>query len=64
MAYMIAKWNEKEEENAYKYYVTDVLYAYCGMSKRFYDLMNTKQDDRTAEEIITNVLSKAGLRIG
>ena len=64
MAYMIAKWNEKTREDAYKYYVTDTLYAFCGLNQRFYDAMNTKPDNRTAAEIIAQVVNDAGLRIG
>ena len=63
---MIARYNLQTKEEAYRYYVTDALY--CGLNgnaliKRFYDLINTPEETREADEIIMDVVNKAGLRI-
>lgn len=50
---------------AYRVYVTDCLF-YQGQNQRlttrFVDLLNKKVDNRSGDEIVLDVMSKAGLR--
>ena len=50
----------------YRVYVTDTLYAMSNqqsLSVRYIDWIETKQDNRTAEEIVADVIASAGLTI-
>ena len=64
-----------EKDIVYRVYVTDALeiiaynlakvYGGKTMSRRFLDIIKPKQEDnRTAEEIIKEVITRAGLKIG
>lgn len=62
---------------AFEYYVTDalkgigdVLLKYFNhdnsvvmMSQRYADLFNTHKDTRTAEEVASDIIAKAGLKV-
>ena len=73
--YVIAKLEEKKEETAYRVYLTDALKIigentakFNGgsvMSKRYYDLaFNEKQEpEKTAEQILDEVIKNAGLEV-
>ena len=46
--------------------MADSIYAYArgeGLRDRLYTMLNQQVDNRTAEEIISSVIEKAGLRI-
>jgi len=68
---MVARFSKESEDDALNIYVTDTLQMIArngGMSgagypqKRFVDFINTKpKDNRTADEIIKDVVSSAGL---
>ena len=51
---------------AYKIYISDLLFYYQDQSQkltaRFIDVLNTKVDTRTGDEVALDVISKAGLR--
>ena len=62
----MARYNRETKDDAYKYYMSDSLYASSrgeGLRDRLFDLMNRETDSRTAEQIINDVMEKAGLRI-
>lgn len=61
---------KKQEELIYRVYVTDVLMAIANsngrvsVKDRFYDLLpKHKKKEKTAEEIIADVIKRAGLKI-
>jgi len=68
---MVARFSKESEDDALNIYVTDTLQMIAkngGMAgagypqKRFVDFINTKpKDNRTADEIIKDVVSSAGL---
>lgn len=71
MDHCISIFHKKNEEDAYKFYVTDVLKImledvarHMGGSYvqvRFADIMNPpKKETRTAEEVINNIKDKLG----
>ena len=50
----------------YRVYVTDTLYAISNqrsINDRYIDWINTKYDNRPAEEIVADVVESAGLTI-
>lgn len=58
----------QDEEEAYRYYVTDSLY-YPGknmvLNRRFYDVLHKreqKEDNRTGDEIALELVEKMGLK--
>lgn len=62
---------EKRHKDSLMYYITDALMcisentangAYGGkvMSKRFYDLINYREETRTAQDIINSIRNKLG----
>ena len=64
---MISRRKQYIEDIAYRIYVTDALMgiakntsrgAGAEMSKRFYDVINTKEETRTADEIISMMKHK------
>ena len=67
MRYALARHNQEQRTAAYRIYVTDSLF-YMGQnmrpSVRFYDVLNKKQEDKSAEEIAISVISGAGLSFG
>lgn len=54
------------EEEAYKNYMADSLF-YSAQQKRitsrFYDLLNNKVETRSGDEIVEDVIRRAGIRI-
>ena len=57
---------EHQKEEAYRVYVTDTLYYQADNKRlitRYYDVINHKVDNRSAEEIIKTTIAKAGLTV-
>lgn len=58
-----------DEEEAYRYYVTDCLYYLRRdktLSRRFYDMVKNpvaKADNRTGDEIAADLIKKMGLKL-
>ena len=66
MRYAISKYKKEQEEMAYRIYMTDSLYYRAQnqyMNVRYYDLLNRKIDNRSGDEIATDVIHKIGLRL-
>lgn len=65
--------NKAAEDELCRIYITDALKAIAEntaleggklMARRYYDILNPAEDDnRTAEEIIDDVLSSAGIEV-
>lgn len=63
MRYVVSRLNEKNREMAYRIYLTDSLHLYAQnkyLPERWCDLINNKveRDDRTADEVISDLKSK------
>ena len=69
MRYAITRYKSHRRDEAYRIYVTDnlrIIGKNTGtyMDKRYYDMVNPKiQDNRTGEEIVADVLSRAGIEV-
>lgn len=68
MRYVKAKYKEKQEELAYRIYVTDTLYYQSDnkrLTKRYLDLISKpqKKDTRTGDEIAVDVINRLGLKV-
>ena len=51
MRYVNARYEEKQRELAYRFYITDALYVQGGLNMRFYDLIHEqKEPDKRAQE--------------
>ena len=72
MRYCVARFNEKERNDAYRIYVTDALRVvaentarYAGgnyIKARYADIIEPKkQDNRTCEEITADIVARCGL---
>ena len=74
MRYATARFNQHQRDLAYRIYVTDCLRmvtentaklsqgAYT--AARFYDIINPKpKDERSGEEIVAEIINKAGLEV-
>lgn len=65
--YAVAALEIEAKDNAYKYYITDMLSAMAKsigvrVRKRFYDIIHPAPvDRRSAEEIIADITARAGL---
>jgi len=62
----VARYNQEQHEEGYRYYITDLLYYYMDgkmIGKRFYDVMHETVETRDAETIIQDTIKKAGLVI-
>lgn len=69
MRYVAARMEDDVRDTAYRVYVTDSLRAVTGAEKRYIDIVNDrmhapKEKEKTADEIITDVISKFGLKMG
>lgn len=66
MCYLIARFKQQQKDEAYRIYVTDSMF-YQNDNKRlnirYYDLLNKKAETRSANEIISDVIEKAGLKV-
>ena len=76
MEYCVASFRKKQEERAYKIYVTDILKVICEntanavnkgnyLTTRFYDIMEDmtsrkKKKEETADEIKARIRKKIG----
>lgn len=74
MRYCLTRYKKRQEEKAYRIYVTDTLRcigkntaSFRGgpyVEKRFADVLNAKpQDDRTCKEITADIVSRCGLEV-
>lgn len=66
MCYLIARFKQQQKDEAYRIYVTDSMFYQSDnkrLSIRYYDLMNKKAETRSANEIISDVIEKAGLKV-
>lgn len=66
MRYVVARIEEYNREMAYRIYVTDSLQGIPQgkyTTVRFYDMLYSKEEEeeKTAEEIVQDVVQKAGL---
>ena len=71
--YCKALFQKKKEERAYRIYVTDMLMAIVNSTgkytaeERFFDYIQKsgrKKQEKTAEEIVNDVVMRAGLTFG
>ena len=66
MCYLMARFKQQQKDEAYRIYVTDSMF-YQNDNKRlnihYYDLLNKKIETRSANEIISDVIEKAGLKV-
>lgn len=67
MRYVIARLHRKKDEETYRIYITDALYAAVNgghhMTKRYYDILHPApevEDQRSPEEVKTKIVD--GLR--
>lgn len=75
MRYVIARYKAEQREMAYRIFVTDCLRITTEntadlskegsyISKRYYDIINPAPvDDRTGDEIVLDIISRAGLEV-
>lgn len=75
MRYVVARYNEKQRDMAYRIYITDALktitediaHANGGkyMTLRYYDVINPKPvDSRSGDEVAADVIMRLGLSFG
>ena len=67
MRYVKAKWQDRQQDFAYRIYITDSLY-YMGrnqmLEKRYYDVIHPpKVDNRSGNEIAMDVIQRLGLKV-
>lgn len=63
---MIARFKQQQRDETYRIYVTDSMFYQSDnkrLNTRYYDLINKKVETRSANEIISDVLNKAGLKV-
>ena len=64
--YAISRYKKEQTDMAYAIYMSDTLYyqnQQKGLSMRFFDLINqNKEPDESGDEILSEVMAKAGLR--
>ena len=59
MRYVLARIEQNNRDEAYRFYVTDALKALGGFDKRYADIIEFKPPEkRTPDEIINNIRSK------
>lgn len=67
MRYVLAKYKEKQEELAYRIYLTDSLYYQSEgkrLTTRYMDMIKPKPvDNRTGDEIAYDVIKRLGLKV-
>lgn len=70
MRYVIARYHEIQRDEAYRIYISDVLKAMAEgiggvtVNHRFYDVLHPKKEDkRTANEIVEDIISRAGIEV-
>ncbi len=63
--YAKARYDEFRRAETYRIYVTDSLKTLIGANVRYIDLLNqikkTQKDTRSGEEIVADVIKRAGL---
>ena len=65
MKYASSRFKYEQRELAYKIYLTDTLFYQVQnqrLTTRYIDMLNKKVDNRTGDEIVIEVMNKAGLR--
>ena len=68
MRYVLAKTTEERTREAYRIYVTDMLFYQAQdmrLTARYEDLIRPKRTDtRTGDEIALDVITRLGLKVG
>ena len=68
MRYVVSRCIEKQQDMAYRVYLTDSLYCLGRnehMTVRYIDtITNTPAPDKSGDEVVEEVLSKCGLKRG
>lgn len=62
----MTRFKQQQKDEAYRIYVTDSMFYQSDNKRlniRYYDLINKKAETRSANEIISEVLNKAGLKV-
>ncbi len=62
----MARFKQQQKDEAYRIYVTDSMFYQSDnkrLNTRYYDLINKKVETRSANEIISDVIEKAGLKV-
>lgn len=62
----MARFKQQQKDEAYRIYITDSMFYQSDnkrLNTRYYDLINKKAETRSANEIISDVLNKAGLKV-
>ena len=62
----MARFKQQQKDEAYRIYITDSMFYQSDnkrLNTRYYDLINTKAETRSANEIISDVIEKAGLKV-
>lgn len=62
----MARFKQQQKDEAYRIYVTDSMFYQSDnkrLNTRYYDLINKKIETRSANEIISDVIEKAGLKV-
>jgi len=66
MRYVLSKYHEDQEEQAYRFYITDSVQLVPQqrfLTQRFSDLITRQIDTRPADVIAADVIARAGLNI-
>lgn len=73
MRYVVARYNEKQRDMAYRIYLTDSFKCIAEntaqsapeghyLTARYYDIINPQpQDNRSGDEIAIDIITRAGL---
>ena len=67
MRYVLAKFKQKNDDQAYRIYVTDALYASGNnkaMSKRYFELIKPEMTcNRSGDDVALDVIKRLGLKV-
>ena len=62
MHYALECRRNRVEEESYRIYVTDALMALCGISVRYNDIINPRED-YDARQVCERIIDEAGLEV-
>lgn len=69
MRYVKAKWQERQHDLTYRFYITDGLWALTNnhiLTNRYEDVLKQKPqkvDNRSGNEIASDVIQRLGLKV-
>lgn len=66
MRYVKTRYREYQRELAYRIYVSDTLFyrnKNQALGVRYYDMIYSKPDQRSADEIVADIIKNAGLEV-